>query len=126
MIIYPTIDEVLIAHARLITRFGGAGGLRDRGALEAALARPQTGYYADVIEQAAALMESLSQNHPFVDGNKRVAISVAAAFLRVNGFRLRFDDLPSYAFLIELYETNDFRYERLVEWLRKHAMQTSG
>jgi len=126
VIIYPTIDEVLIAHARLISRFGGAGGLRDRGALEAALARPQTGYYADVIEQAAALMESLSQNHPLVDGNKRVAISVAAAFLRVNGFRLRFDDLTSYAFLIELYETNDFRYERLVEWLRKHAMQTSG
>lgn len=125
MIIYPTIDEVLIAHSRLIARFGGLGGLRDRGALESALARPQTGYYADVIEQAAALMESLSQNHPFVDGNKRVAISVTAAFLRINGFRLQFDDLTAYAFLIELYESNDFRLERLVEWLRQHATQTS-
>ncbi|MGE0131978.1 MAG: type II toxin-antitoxin system death-on-curing family toxin [Blastocatellales bacterium] len=121
MIIYPAIDEVLIAHARLIARFGGGGGLRDRGALEAALARPQTGYYADVIEQAAALMESLSQNHPFVDGNKRAAISVTAAFLRVNGFRLQFDDLTAYVFLIELYEANDFRFERLAEWLRRHA-----
>lgn len=120
MIIYPTIDEVLIAHARLIARFGGGGGLRDLGALEAALARPQTGYYAEVIEQAAALMESLSQNHPFVDGNKRTSISVAAAFLRINGFRLQFDDLGDYAFLIELYETNDFRFERLEVWLRQH------
>ena len=126
MIIYPTIYEVLIAHARLIARFGGAGGLRDRGALEAALARPQTGYYADVIEQAAALMESLSQNHPFVDGNKRVAISVTAAFLRINGFRLQFDDLTGYAFLIGLYETNDFRFDRLVEWMRQHATFSSG
>jgi len=120
VIIYPTIDEVLIAHARLIARFGGGGGLRDLGALEAALARPQTGYYAEVIEQAAALMESLSQNHPFVDGNKRTSISVAAAFLRINGFRLQFDDLGDYAFLIELYETNDFRFERLEVWLRQH------
>src|SRR5262245_35038562 len=106
-------------------RFGGAGGLRDRGALEAALARPRSGYYADVIEEAAALMESLSQNHPFVDGNKRVAISVTAAFLRTNGFRLQFDDLVAYAFLIELYETNDFRFDRLAEWLRQHAKATS-
>ena len=125
MIHYPTVDEVLIAHDRLIAQFGGAGGLRDRGALEAALARPRSGYYADVIEEAAALMESLSQNHPFVDGNKRIAISVAAAFLRINKFRLQFDDLTAYAFLIELYETNDFRFDRLAEWLRQHAKATS-
>lgn len=62
-------------------------------------------------------MESLSQNHPFVDGNKRVAISVTAAFLCINGFRLQFDDLTTYAFLIRLYEANDFRFDRLVEWL---------
>lgn len=121
MIIYPRIDEVLIAHSRLIAKFGGLDGLRDRGALESALARPQTGYYADVIEQAAALMESLSQNHPFIDGNKRVAIAVTAAFLRVNHCRLEFDDLAAYEFLIGLYETSDFRFDRLVEWLRRHA-----
>lgn len=125
MTIYPEIDEVLIAHARLIARFGGAGGLRERGALEAALARPQTGYYNDLIEEAAALLESLSQNHPFVDGNKRVAITVTAAFLRVNGYRLQFDDLTAYAFLIELYETNEFRFDRLVEWLRRYTLSTN-
>ena len=125
MTIYPEIDDVLIAHARLIARFGGAGGLRERGTLEAALARPQTGYYRDLIEEAAALLESLSQNHPFVDGNKRVAITVTAAFLRVNGYRLQFDDLTAYASLIELYETNEFRFDRLVEWLKQHATPTN-
>jgi death-on-curing protein len=62
----------------LIERFGGSHGLRDQGALESALARPQTGYYLDLIEEAAALWESLSQNHPFIDGNKRIAITATA------------------------------------------------
>jgi death-on-curing protein len=119
--LYPSLDEVLAAHARLLVLFGGAQGIRDRGALEAALARPQIGYYRDVIEQAAALLESLSENHPFIDGNKRTAIAVTAAFLRVNGFRLEFDDLAAYQFLIRLYETNQFRFDRLEPWLRQHA-----
>lgn len=71
MISYPTVDEVIAAHARLIAKFGGSLGIRDGGALEAAVARPQIGYYADIIQEAAALWESLSQNHPFVDGDKR-------------------------------------------------------
>lgn len=121
MTIYPTIDEVLIAHSRLIARFGGALGLRDPGALESAIARPQIGYYADVIAEAAAMWESLSQNHPFVDGNKRTAIAVTAAFLRVNGYRLAFDDLDAYEFLIKLYETNRMHFETLERWLREHV-----
>jgi len=119
--LYPCLDDVIAAHARLILLFGGAQGIRDRGALEAALARPQSGYYRDVIEQAAALLESLSQNHPFIDGNKRTAIAVTAAFLRINGFRLEFNDLGAYHFLIELYENNQFRWERLEPWIRQHA-----
>ena len=106
---------------RLIDVFGGAHGIRDRGALEAALARPQSGYYADVIQQAAALLESLSQNHPFVDGNKRTAIAVTAGFLRVNGYKLKIDDLEAYEFLIGLYEAGQFRFQRLEPWLREHA-----
>ena len=77
---YPTIDEVIAVHAQLIAKFGGSLGIRDRGALESALARPQSGYYEDIIQEAAALWESLSQNHPFVDGNKRIAVTVTAAF----------------------------------------------
>ena len=77
MTLYPSLDDVLAAHTRVLGLFGGTQGIRDRAALEAALARPQSGYYGDVIEQAAALLESLSQNHPFIDGNKRTAIAVA-------------------------------------------------
>jgi death-on-curing protein len=60
-------------------------GGRVAGGLESALARPQTGYYRDLVEEGAPLWESLSQNHPFIDGNKRVAITVTAAFLKLNG-----------------------------------------
>ncbi len=102
MTVYPTIEEVLVVHDLLIAAFGGSSGVRDRRLLEAALARPQVGYYQDLIQEAAALWESLSQNHPFVDGNKRLAITVAAAFLRVNGYRLDFDDLDAFSFIIGL------------------------
>jgi death-on-curing protein len=102
---YPTIDQVIAVHAELIARFGGSLGIRDRGGLESALARPRSGYYGDIIQEAAALWESLSQNHPFVDGNKRVAVTVTAAFLKVNGYRLEFDDLAALSFLIGLYES---------------------
>jgi death-on-curing protein len=118
---YPSVEEVISAQARLIVRFGGAPGLRDLGALESALARPRTGYYEDLIQEAAALWESLSQNHPFVDGNKRVAVTVTAGFLRVNGYRLEFEDDAAFAFLLDLYESGRFRFAELEKWLRQHA-----
>jgi death-on-curing protein len=123
---YPSIEEVLSVHARLIEWFGGTMGLRDRGALESALARPQSGYYEDLIQEAAALWESLSQNHPFIDGNKRVAVTVTAAFLRVNGYRLEFDDVAAFQFLIGLYENGKFRFAELEAWLRLHASRLTG
>jgi death-on-curing protein len=122
---YPTIHDVTAIHARLITRFGGSEGIRDRGALEAALARPQSGYYTDLVQEAAALWESLSQNHPFVDGNKRVAVTVTAAFLRVNGYRLEFEDNDAFSFLTGLYETGRVRFEELDGWLRRHVVPGS-
>lgn len=121
MTFYPTIDDVIAVHDRLIATFGGSLGIRDRGALESALARPQTGYYSDLIQEASALWESLSQNHPFLDGNKRVAVTVTAAFLRVNGYRLEFDDLEAFSFLIRLYESGTMRFSELETWLRHHA-----
>ena len=126
MTYYPSLEEVIAAHARLLARFGGSPGLRDHAALESALARPHSGYYTDLIQQAAALCESLSQNHPFVDGNKRVAVTVTAAFLRVNGYRLEFDDRAAYLFLLGLYERGCFRFAELEAWLREHAIPTSG
>jgi Fic/DOC family len=79
---YVTVVEAVAIHTDQIERYGGAVGVRDHGLLEAALLRPQTGYYADLIEEAAALWESLSQNHPFVDGNKRTAFAVTYVFLQ--------------------------------------------
>ena len=125
MTVYPTIDEAIAVHARLIARFGGSYGIRDRGALESALARPQTGYYDDLIQEAAALWESLSQNHPFIDGNKRVAVTVTAAFLKVNGYVLEFDDLEAFSFLIGLCESGRMRFAELDTWMRKHATHIS-
>jgi death-on-curing protein len=119
---YPTVEEAIAVHAQLIARFGGSLGIRDRGALESALGRPQSGYYNDIIQEAAALWESLSQNHPFVDGNKRVAVTVTAAFLKVNGYRLEFNDLEAFSFLIGLYETGRLQFKELETWLRQHAV----
>ncbi len=121
MTIYPTFDEVISTHAILIARFGGAAGIRDRGALESALARPRSGYYPDVIQEAAALWQSLSQNHPFVDGNKRVAVTVTAAFLKVNGYRLEFDDVEAFSFISGLYQTGTMRFAELDSWLRTYT-----
>jgi death-on-curing protein len=118
---YPTVEETVTVHARLIARFGGSEGIRDRAALESALARPRCGYYIDLIQEAAALWESLSQNHAFVDGNKRIAVTMTAAFLRVNGYRLEFRDLDAYLFLNGLYETGQMRFDELERWLREHA-----
>ena len=86
------------------------------------MARPQSGYYDNLIQEAAALWESFLQNHPFVDGNKRVAVTVTAAFLRVNGYRLEFDDLEAFSFLVGLYETGTLRFKELEVWLRQHAV----
>src|SRR5205807_8793046 len=84
---YLTVAEVLAMHDDQIERYGGSPGVRDQGLLEAALYRPQTGHYADLIEEAAALWESLAQNHSFVDGNKRTAFAAMYTFLAINGLR---------------------------------------
>ena len=85
---YLTVADVLGMHTVLMQRYGGSPGLRDPGALESALFRPQTGYYDDIVAEAAALMESLAINHPFVDGNKRVGHAAMETFLVLNGFDL--------------------------------------
>jgi death on curing protein len=118
---YITLAEVLAMHYDQIERYGGSHGFRDPGLLEAAIYRPQTGYYADLIEEAAALWESLAQNHLFIDGNKRTAFAVTYTFLAVNGARLEADAVQTYAFVARLYRANEFRFDKLVPWLRRHV-----
>lgn len=118
---YLTMTEVLAMHTELIDLYGGADGVRDMGALESALFRPQTGYYDDVIAEAAALLESLAVNHPFIDGNKRIAFAVADVFLRINGYEFTADPVETHDFMIGLFERGAFRYEQLEPWLRANV-----
>jgi len=118
---YLTPIEVIAIHADLIERYGGSPGLRDPGVLEAALFRPQTGYYGNLIEEAAALWESLAQNHPFIDGNKRTAFAATYTFLVVNGVGVTASADEIYAFISGLYEKGSFSFEALVPWLRDHT-----
>jgi death-on-curing protein len=118
---YLSVAEVVAINAEVVRKFGGTHALRDAGLLDSAVARPQSGYYADLFEKAAALFESLSQNHPFVDGNKRTAITATAVFLLLNGFKLLFDDLEAYTWLIELYEGGKVSKANIEPWLREHA-----
>jgi len=114
-----SVDEVLAIHDAVIERFGGASGVRDPGLLESALYRPRTGYYRDLAEMAAALFESVLMNHPFVDGNKRVAFFATDVFLRLNGWRLRVDGPQAYEFLMGLLESDRCDYEHLLPWIRE-------
>ena len=113
--------EVLAIHADQIERYGGSHGVRDLGLLEAALYRPQTGYYTDLIEEAAALWESLAQNHAFIDGNKRVAFAAMYTFIAINGARFTAGAQETHDFIAGLYEANQFSFNRLVPWLRDHV-----
>jgi death-on-curing protein len=114
---YIRVDDVIAIHADQIERYGGGQGLRDPGLLEAALFRPQTGYYPSLIDEAAALWESLSQNHPFVDGNKRTAFAATYVFLLINGLRVIASDENAQVFVLGLYETNQLNFETLRIWL---------
>jgi death-on-curing protein len=117
---YLTVTEVRAIHKDQIKRYGGAAGVRDLGLLEAALYRPKSGYYADLIEEAAALWESLAQNHPFLDGNKRTAFATVYTFLAINGVSLLPEAEEIYRFIINLYEANTFDFVQLRDWLREH------
>ncbi|MGH9336552.1 MAG: type II toxin-antitoxin system death-on-curing family toxin, partial [Vicinamibacteria bacterium] len=104
-------------HERLVQVFGGLPGVRDRGLLESALFRPQTGYYDDLSGMAAALFESLLMNHPFIDGNKRVAFFATDVFLRMNGRRMRVDADEAHGYLIGLLESRTCDYDHLLPWI---------
>lgn len=118
---FLTVADVLGMHTILMQRYGGATGVRDPGALEAALYRPQTGYYEDIVAAAAALLESLAITPPFVDGNKRIAYAAADVFLRINGWRLKREPMKIHAEMIQMFDTGTFNIAHLEPWLRSFA-----
>src|ERR1700733_12469703 len=119
---YLTSDTILEIHDDQITVYGGLAGVRDLGMLGSAVYRPQSGYYKDLIEEAAALWESLSGNHPFIDGNKRTAVAATYTFLKINGYEVSREDwAASVDFVSGLYDANEFRFEKIEPWLRKNV-----
>ncbi len=120
---FLSVDEAIAIHERLIERFGGTSGIRDKGLLESALFRPQTGYYDDIAELAAALFESLMLNHAFVDGNKRVAFFVTDTFLRLNGWKLLVETESAHAFIVGTLERGECSYDKLLPWIRESLLR---
>lgn len=122
---YLSAEQVLFMHSRLIDTTGGAHGVRDLGLLRSAVERPKATFegkdlYKDVFYKAAALMESLTNNHPFIDGNKRTAITGSALFLRYNGFLLNTTQKKMETFTLHM-ATHKVSFKNAVEWFRKNS-----
>jgi death-on-curing protein len=114
---YLSLDEVLAIHDLVLEYGGGTTGVRDLGLVDSAIGRPQTGYYADLVEMAAALMESLLINHPFLDGNKRTAFVATDTFLRANGYRLDLDSEEAFEFIFGNLDRHSLDFAALVPWI---------
>src|SRR4029077_6125788 len=116
---YLTVAEVYQMQHRLIDLFGGLHGVRDKGSVEAAVFRPQTGYYTSLEEEASALMESLGNNDGFTDGNKRIAFAATDTFLRINGFYLDVISEEGHEFIDGSMGCHEFRFAQTPQWIRE-------
>ncbi len=121
--IYPTVAETIQTHRLLIEEFGGLQGIRDMGLLQSAVFRPQSGYYSGLVEQASALMESLANNHAFIDGNKRIAFVMTDVMLRANEYFLDVEPLEAYKLITEALSENEFRFPMILAWIASVTKQ---
>lgn len=122
---YLTLGEVVALHRAIIESTGGASGVRDLGALESALAQPRATFggsdlHTTLPAKAAALGYSLALNHPFLDGNKRVAHAAMEVFLNLNGFALMADVDEQERLMLDIAAGLSTR-ERLETWLTQHC-----
>ena len=122
MTLHLTFVESLAIHQDQISRYGGNPGLRDAGLLEAALFRPQTGYFPDLIAEAEALWESRPQNQPFVDGNKRTAFTATFTFLAVNGVVIKAYADAVRIYLEALYGTGQLSFDPCLSGCHPHPL----
>jgi death-on-curing protein len=123
---YLSLQEVISLHSLLIAQSGGSPGLRDRGALESAIAQPEASFggeelYPDLASKAAALGHSLIQNHAFVDGNKRIGHGAMEVFLLLNGHEIDASVDDQEKIIIDVASGKVSRIE-LSEWLSKHMV----
>ena len=127
---YLTVAEVLSLHQLLIEQTGGAAGIGDLGALQSAVAQPQMTFrgddlYPSLAEKAAALCFSLVANHPFLDGNKRVAHAAMETFLMLNGSELNAPVDEQERVMLSLAAGQTSRDE-LVAWARSRVVPSSA
>ena len=121
--VWVRLDAVLIFHEESLLEFGGTSGIRDRGAVESAIARPQNLFVygrPDLFDSAAAYTAGLSQNHGFIDGNKRTAFLAGVVFLAENGYDVAAEQAEVIAAMLELadHQLDEAGY---AEWLREHT-----
>ncbi len=117
---FITVPQVLAIHSQLVKRYGGSQGIRDIGLVESSVARAQAGFggeylYKNIFDMASALLQSLLKNHPFVDGNKRTALTSAAIFLKLNGYKLINNHKEEVNFALKV--DNSLTIEQISEWL---------
>jgi death on curing protein len=129
---YLTLGEVVALHRAIVAATGGADGIRGLGALESALAQPKatfggTDLYPSIVDKAGALAFGLAMNHPFVDGNKRIAHAAMAVFLDLNGFDIEATVDEQEQLMLEL-ATGQLSRAHLTTWLERHvsARKSSG
>jgi len=120
---FLTKDEIIQIHKLLIDEFGGSHGVRDNKSLESAVMRPQSGYYKTIFHEAAALFESLTNNHPFIDGNKRIGFFAMDTFLRLNGFYINCDNEEAYQLFMKLFKTSKFNFDNLYNWIKNNSFK---
>ena len=123
---YINLSEVFELHRRIIRESGGATGLRDLNGLEAAVAQPRMTFggsdlYPTLNEKAASLCHSIVQNHPFIDGNKRVGHAAMEVMLVVNGYEIHASDDDQERIILGL-ASGDVSRDELVEWLAGHVL----
>ena len=118
------LDQAISIHQVLIEKFGGASGIKDRGALEAALYRPyatfdQKDLYPSPVEKAAAILESILINHPFIDGNKRTGYVLMRLTLLEGGLDIMANQKDKYEFVIQVSE-GKMDISRIKDWIASH------
>ncbi len=126
---YLSIDEVLAIHIKMVDKFGGSHGIRDLGLVESAVARPQASFggqdlYENIFDKAAALLQSLLKNHPFVDGNKRTALTSAISFIEINGFSLNKTHQEGVEFSVAI-DNQHLSIEQISKWLKEHSVKAA-
>jgi len=122
---YLTLAELLEIHRRILVQSGGAGGIRELGAIESALAQPQMTFsgqelYSTIEAKAAAICFSLVMNHPFVDGNKRVGHAAMEVFLVLNACELHADVDDAERVILRV-AAGQLTREELLDWIRTHT-----